>query len=440
MEPSLQKKGTALALKLRPFFLVSIAVLIIMQIVALLPSSLEQPPSNRAVDPKVLVRNEETTLATGIPKGKIPEYSVDQFDYVATQSGQKQWKLLAEKAFLYNSEKLVHARTVMAFLFDPEGNATLVTGKEAKYYKDKRDLEVFGSVTTRFPDGFILYSDYLRYLPNTRKIIIPSNYRVKGADQPSEPLPAIMASYLVSASPSPMVEASGGENQIAFESNGLDFAMGDAKIILPRNVHFMMFKKNAAASPVPVSTASAMPSASPASSTPGVPDMTTIESDHCVIFRTKQIAHFTMNPGRPLNTRFVRITQPTLWTRARRAELNYGDFTNVLQYLVAYDDVLIKEKGKASSLRYGTGGRADFDSRRNVIVLREFPQVYQDNDTVTGDVIIVHRDTDVVEVEHSNAFSEGEPQGMIGVNANESSKSSAGRPAPTSTPIPGPDL
>ena len=60
-------------------------------------------------------------------------------------------------------------------------------------------------------------------------------------------------------------------------------------------------------------------------------------------------------------------------------------------------------------LRYATGGRADFDARSDIVRITEFPQAYQDNDTVTGDVIILHRDSDLVEVEHSNAFSEGTP-------------------------------
>jgi len=58
-------------------------------------------------------------------------------------------------------------------------------------------------------------------------------------------------------------------------------------------------------------------------------------------------------------------------------------------------------------MKYATGGRADFDSHKNVIVLTEYPQVYQDEDTVTGDKILLHRDTDIIEVEHSNAFSQG---------------------------------
>ena len=77
-----------------------------------------------------------------------------------------------------------------------------------------------------------------------------------------------------------------------------------------------------------------------------------------------------------------------------------------------HEDVLVKEtdpkkKTKNESLRYATSGKAVFDTKRDVIVLSEFPQVYQDNDTVTGEVIVLHRDSDVVEVEQSNAFSQG---------------------------------
>jgi lipopolysaccharide export system protein LptA len=86
---------------------------------------------------------------------------------------------------------------------------------------------------------------------------------------------------------------------------------------------------------------------------------------------------------------------------------------------VAYEDVLIKQiedekkpkpkpsPGSGPILKYATAGQADFDSESNLIILTEFPQVYQDNDTVTGDIIKMHRDTDIVEVEHSNSFSEG---------------------------------
>jgi LPS export ABC transporter protein LptC len=375
---SLSRIFTKLARRrLRPWLMALVAALVITEIVALSPAPLEEASSSSSalVDPETLTGDDEVTLATGIPKEKIPEYSVDQFQYVSTQASEKQWKLLADRAFLYNKEKLVHARKIHAFLYDPDGKITIVTGKEAKYFMNQRDLEVFGDVHTTFPDGFELLSDYLRYKPNERKILIPQKYVVHGDGHEKE-----------------------GQN-IRFVSRGMDFAMGRSEIILPEDVHMTMEK------PAPKA-----PAPGP-SGKPSEPDRTTIESDKAVIHRDRQIAYFTMYPTRPLEQRFVHITQPTLFTRARRAQLNYGDFSKLLQYMIAFDDVLIKETGKQDeqdgTLKYATGGRADFDSRSDVIKLTEFPQCYQDNDTVTGDIIIMHRDTDLVEVENSNAFSQG---------------------------------
>lgn len=374
--------------KVRPILLGATALLIIMQIVALSPSSLEESKAvaPSVLEPESLIKGEkgEVTLATGIPKDRIPEYTVEQFDYVSTRDGEKQWKLLAQKAFLYNREKLMHARRVKAFLYDPEGKITVVTGKESKYFMNKRDLEVFGDVDVTFPDGFHLKTDYLQYFPTTKKINIPISYAVEGDG-----------------------EESNGQ-KIHFTSQGLDWAMGpSAKIVLREAVKFTVDNSGPAPSP------SASPGLTPAVAQGAVARSenkdgpTTIISDHCEIYRSKQLAHFTMNPHRALKKRFVKITQPNLYAQSRRADMNYGDFAKMLQYMTAFEDVLIRETGGQSTLQYATGGRADFDGKRNLIVLSEFPQVYQDNDTVTGDIILLHRDTDIVEVEHSNAFSQG---------------------------------
>lgn len=341
--------------------------LIITQIVALSPSSLDQSSSQAKVPQQTLAEDlqDEGTLATNVPKGKIPEYTVEGFNFVSTQGGEKQWKLDAKRAFLFNSEKLVHARQVTAYLYGSDGKITVVTGDEAQYFMNKRDLEIFGHVKTRFPDGFETLSEYMRYLPQSKKVEIPMKYVVNGQGQ----------------------EDKGQE--FHFKSQGLYFEMLKSDIVLPAAVKFTLKRLATLNHPA---------------------ENTTIESDRCVIHRLEQLAHFTMNAERPLATRFVRINQPTLYAQSRRADVNYGNFDKLLQYMTAFEDVLIRETGSGSSLRYGTGGRADFDAHRDVIVLKEFPQVYQDNDTVTGDIILVHRDTDIVEVEHSNAFSEGESQ------------------------------
>lgn len=353
--------------RLRPFLLTGLAALIITEIVALSPVSVEEGGTLNVVpvDPETLIHEDSVSLAPGIPVGRVPEYSIEGFNYVSSQGTEKQWNVIADHAVMFNAEKLVHARKVTAYLFDPDGTATVVTGKEAKYFTNKRDLEVYGDVHTVFPDGFETNSQYLRYLPNIHKVEIPPAYPVSGHSDPNKK----------------------DEQLMEFQSRGMDFAMADSQIILPQSVRVTMTQTQ-----VDVGKTA---------------DRTVIESDHCVIFRERQMAHFTMNPERPLKTRFVHILQPTLFARSRRADLNYGDFTKVLQYMTAYEDVLIRDTGSEDTLQYSTSGRADFDTHRDVIVLTDFPQVYQDDDTVTGDVILMHRDSDIVEVEHSNAFTNG---------------------------------
>jgi LPS export ABC transporter protein LptC len=253
--------------------------LIVMEIVALSPSSVEQEEtaSNMPIDPETLVPDPSGTLAEGIPKDRIPEYQVERFDYVSTQRGEKQWKLLASRAALYNKEKLVHAREIKANLFDPDGKVTLITGREAKYFMNHRDLEVFGDVVATFPDGFVLYSDYLRYRPNERMIEIPAKYFVHGSSKPEN------------------------GQEMKFESHGFHEEMGRGEIQLPHDVRVTMEH-------------------------PERPDdNTTIESDHCLIHRNVQHADFTMSPERRASERFVHILQPTLFTRSRRARRYYGN-------------------------------------------------------------------------------------------------------------------
>lgn len=359
--------------KMRPLLLSTIAFLTLLEIIAFSPASVEEKESKSAVDPETLVPEKDRTLATGIPKNKVPDYSVEKFSYISTHGNEKEWKLDSDQAYLFNHEKLVHATRVKAFLYDPDDKITVVTGKEAKYIMGEKNLEIFGDVRTIFPDGFVLTSDYLHYRPNDRFIDIPVQYRVHGeGDETSK---------------GSGTDPHTSEQRLSFDSDGFEFQMKKGRILLPRAARVF------AESPQR--------------------EKTVIDSDQCVIQRNEQTAHFTMYPSRPVASRFVQINQPTLFVRARRANLNYGDYSNMLNYMIAYEDVLIKELPKsqgAQLLKYGTGGQASFDTKKNVITLTEFPQVYQDNDTVTGDIIVLHRDTDVVEVEHSNAFSQGQQQ------------------------------
>ena len=349
----------------RPWILGFLAIVIVFQIVALTPAPLEQAAEPLApVDPSVFVPEKSPDdlpiVAESIPKGRVPDYTIDDFSYVSTQAGVKQWKMKAATADLYNDIKLVHSKQVKAEIFDPNGAKTIVTGKESRYNTEKRDLEVFGNVRTVFPDGFEIHSEYLLYQPNERRVAIPKRYGVNGGDGLE----------------------SKAQTKVEFNSMGLDYLMAESRVTLPESVEVRTHSPSG--------------------------EKTSIRSDRCVIHRDQSIAYFTMSPSRPSDSRYVFITQPTLLSRGRRAELHYGsgEGKQALHYLIVREDVLLRETG-THELKYATAGRAAFDSKKNDVILTEFPQVYQEEDTVAGERITLHRDTDVDEVEHSNAFSRG---------------------------------
>lgn len=362
LPPGIQK-ALKVGQKLRPILMTVIVLLIIAQTVALNPKSLDQSDSNELeLSPVELITGHQAVLATGIPKDKVADYTIEGFKYAASQGTSRQWRLQATRAFLYDEEKLVHAIEIKAQLFDANGKVTWVTGKEAKYFLNGRDLEIFGEVVTTFPDGFVTRSPYLRYVGAKRRVEIPIPMPVVGDGKATE-----------------------SSEKLDFTAIGLLYSAETMKLELLQDVKVTLTSRRRKTN-----------------------NVTTIESDRCEILRDTSKGIFMMNPDRPAKDRYVKISEPTLFARARKAELDYGDYRKTIHYLVITEDVLLREitNGKAS-LRYATGGRAEFDNEKNQVKLGEFPQIYEDNDTITGDYILFNRDTDVVEVEHGNAYSEG---------------------------------
>ena len=193
-----------------PLILAGVVMLIVGKIVFLSPASLEEnqsPP--KSVDISTLKHPEQNILAPGIPKDKIADYTIDQFNYVSTHDGTKEWNLIADRAYLFNTIKLVHSKTVKALLYDTDGKITVVTGREAKYLLNQRDLEVFGDVHATLPDGFVLKSEYMRFRPKDRFIEIPVREPVVGDGQEE------------------------GSQNIHFTSQGFNFDMNKSEIFCP---------------------------------------------------------------------------------------------------------------------------------------------------------------------------------------------------------------
>ncbi len=359
--------------------------LIFIQIVAFSPKKLEEEGAPDAIEATSLrPEYKDSFVSPTIPKDRVPEYTVEGFQQVSIQAGVKQFRIQADRAFFYQADGIVHARGVQADLYDAEGRITVITSKEAKYFMSTRDLELFGEVKTLFPTGLGTESPYMHYDAKSGNVRVPLAYPVAGKSFP-----------IAGAKRAPA-----GAERFEFQSKGMDYSAVDDRLALLSEVSVRVIKQDPKKNP----------------------EVTTIESDRAIIERKKNTIQFTMLPSRPAETRFVRISQPGMTSRSRRAEFRIDANPRKLRTVRALDDVKIEEKprlsaedaqnprrrARSNTSRYATAGVAEFDSERNLIVLRDYPQVYSDHDTLTGETIIVHRDSDLVEVDQSNAFSEGE--------------------------------
>lgn len=343
------------------------------------PSSLEiseggTQPQLAKTDILRQLKESAPKLAPGIPQSKVPDYTIDGFNYISAQAGVQQWKLIAKKARFYMKDNMVYATEIIATIYDTPESTTVIVGKEARYRMDDRNLEIYGDVDTQFADGFQLKGDYLQYYPTTRTIYIPTRYFVRG-----------IGPYQ-------------GGQRIHFTSQGIRFDMQNNQIRLLKDVDFRFEKQ------------------------PPSEEYTRVVSDYCDVDRAQSLAKYRMLESRPLSERFVEVTQKGLYVRGRTVDMNYSGQDTPLEYMVAKTDVFFQETegvqmdhdepvleaGNPAVVRYGTCDHAHFHAKKNIIRLSEFPQVYQNNDTVTGDVIIINRNTDIVEVKHSNAFSQGQ--------------------------------
>jgi LPS export ABC transporter protein LptC len=375
-------KTIATAKRFRFWLSAAVGSLIFIQIVAFSPKKLEEEGAPDAIEATSLrPEYKDSFVSPTIPKDRVPEYTVEGFQQVSIQAGVKQFRIQADRAFFYQTDGIVHGRGVKADLYDSAGKITVITSKEAKYFMATQDLELFGDVKTLFPTGLGTESPYMHYDAKSRNVRVPMAYPVTGKSNP------------VAGTP-PSAE------RFEFRSMGMDYAAVDDRLVLLSEVGVRVIKQNSKRNT----------------------EVTTIESDRAEIERKKSTIQFTMLPSRPAETRFVRISEPGMNSRSRRAEFRIDANPRKIRTVRAMDDVRIEEKPKLSAedqmnprrraradkSRYATAGIAEFDSQRNLIILRDYPQVYSDHDTLTGETIVVHRDSDLVEVDQSNAFSEGQ--------------------------------
>ncbi|MBU6153731.1 MAG: LPS export ABC transporter periplasmic protein LptC [Bdellovibrionales bacterium] len=316
------------------------------------PSSLEEDFTGmRVIHPKDLLsflRNDPESLES-VPflRSVAPTYSARDGVLYSTEKGKPRFRLLAKKTNLYQENQIVHIRESRIFLED----GTEIESKEALYDLVKSQVTFMGSVQSRFKGGAIVESE--RAILDMRPVMhlfIPTNEAVHGKK-------TNLASPLL------------------FESMGLEYSDTDKTIRLLSKV------KVRVTGPKPLE----------------------VVSDHCDLIQSEDLLEFWMDDSRIIERQFVVATDPGLYLKSRRMEVRLRSGREVRE-IIALQDVFFENQGDPASSTQGTGGRGIYRVPENEITLTEFPQLYQDRDTVTGDTITYNRNLERVEVIQSNAI------------------------------------
>lgn len=305
------------------------------------------------------------------PEGATPDYGIQGFHYVSVLKGQKQWQLQANDADFYSRDQWVYARRIKAELFNGDQPGIQVEGQFARYSMVNRNLDVGGQVFAKFPDGSTLQMELLEFKPIQRRMSVPLKYRVLGTGPTTAPA------------------------RLRFQSFGMEGSLVTGIFELKSQVQMEVQSPRSPATQVwaPFAVYRRMES---------VLDLYSSSQQNWRSGRDSPDSG-----ARPIP---VRLEQGSLRSTANRMEVKLPAQAKKPSF-AAWEDVRIeewkKQDRKGTPDRYSTCGRAEFDPETQEILLTEYPQVYQDGDTMTGEAIRILRKEDQVEVENTNAFTRG---------------------------------
>ena len=317
------------------------------------PSSLEDDFSGmRVINPKdllSLLKNEPSSLSkTPLPHDIAPSYSLRDLTLLSANGNTPGFKLSARKSSTYQKEELSHLREVIVELKD----GTRIESQEAIHDFKKGEIVFLGTVQIHLPGGADLFTEQVIFYskPMTR-ILVPRNEALRGIQHQ-------------------------GKTTLQFTARGLEYIDQEPKALkLLSEVRVNLRGEKGAE----------------------------IRSDFAEYSDALGQLRFGMRDNQPIQKQFVEVHEPDLDLKSRTLELDISN-QKELETITARTDVWFKDTHDQARPSVGTGGMGVYAVEKNQIILSDFPQLYQDNDTITGDTIIFHRDSDTVEVKQSNAI------------------------------------
>jgi LPS export ABC transporter protein LptC len=115
---------------------------------------------------------EETGTRSEPVKRPLPDQVISDFSLTETARGRKEWKMEAERAFVYEQRNLLEADTIRVTFFDGGGDArSVLTALHGKLNRNTDDMEAHGNVVVVGSDGVVLRTESLTWMAETRQIV-----------------------------------------------------------------------------------------------------------------------------------------------------------------------------------------------------------------------------------------------------------------------------
>lgn len=266
----------------------------------------------------------------------VPEYLMRQMRYVILTDGRLETEMFADEAEFRMEQQQLKAKKVHGDFYNEQAEITKIQGEQAIYSMQKHLLHLTDNVVCETPDHFFLRSPSADYDLNKKYFSASGN-----------------------------VDGNTKDLSLKFWSDRADSYVNTRTANLYGNARadFQSAKQK---------------------------ELTKIRGDRALVDRGEEAVTFFDN---------VKIHQDKYDVESKAASLFYSGAAKAVQYMVAREDVKIKEAGG----RYTRSQEAQFFSPTNTIVLLGFPSVYDKSDVVTGDRITMYRNTGVIEVTSANA-------------------------------------
>ena len=108
---------------------------------------------------------------------------IDQFTFTQSKDGAVQWRVEAQKARVFESEKQALLEDVQVTLFGRKGWELKLSGDEGKIDTEKRDFLLAkrdGVMTIEFESGYTVYTNHLAWADARREITTDDKIQIVG--------------------------------------------------------------------------------------------------------------------------------------------------------------------------------------------------------------------------------------------------------------------